>query len=167
MADDEERKQKRAEYMKRYYAQNAEYRAASKARAKAHREAAKAADPEAFAKRAAGYAKAWRDRHPEKSAANKLKQNRAARARAREFIIAIKRSTPCADCGGFFHPVCMDFDHVNGVKESALSVLVGRGATNERLMREIAKCELVCANCHRVRTWVVAEEEGIDMEGAT
>ena len=55
------------------------------------------------------------------------------------------------DCGGSFPPVCMDFDHrdgstkVNSIAHWSLSDLPG-------LMAEVAKCDLVCANCHRLRT---------------
>lgn len=48
----------------------------------------------------------------------------------------------------------MDLDHVRGVKEFKVSEAVHHayGIRMERLMAEIAKCEVVCANCHRVRT---------------
>jgi len=56
------------------------------------------------------------------------------------------------DCGGRFHPVAMDFDHV---QEKTLSVgtLVSAGFSEKRIEEEISKCELVCANCHRIRTY--------------
>ncbi len=60
------------------------------------------------------------------------------------------KSAPCLDCGQKFKPCQMDFDHVRGEKLANISQLLG-GAT-EILLIEIAKCELVCANCHRVRT---------------
>lgn len=44
----------------------------------------------------------------------------------------------------------MDFDHVRGEKLANVSDLVG--APTEDLLAEVAKCELVCATCHRVRT---------------
>lgn len=59
---------------------------------------------------------------------------------------------PCVDCGGRFDPVAMDFDHREaGSKSFALSQ-VSRGYSFKRMLEEIAKCDLVCANCHRVRT---------------
>lgn len=63
------------------------------------------------------------------------------------------KDAPCADCGGTFPPECMDFDHVD---PSTKSFCVGKGPASygrERVLAEIEKCELVCANCHRVRTW--------------
>jgi len=69
-----------------------------------------------------------------------------------------KRSRPCADCGGFFHPVAMTFDHLPGSqKRDDVSNLL-RSGYRQVLLDEIAKCELVCANCHAVRTYMRDEE---------
>lgn len=59
------------------------------------------------------------------------------------------KNSPCMDCGGRFPPECMDFDHARGEKKFALSAA---RTTPEKLMEEAAKCDLVCANCHRTRT---------------
>jgi hypothetical protein len=66
-------------------------------------------------------------------------------------IAAIKLMAGCADCGYDKHPSALDFDHMPGtVKVQAVAVLA-RGSL-KRLFDEIAKCEVVCANCHRIRT---------------
>ena len=65
---------------------------------------------------------------------------------------AIKEITPCADCGLTFPAVCMDFDHVRGDKVDNVSYLVSGHRRWEIIETEIAKCEIVCSNCHRVRT---------------
>jgi hypothetical protein len=44
----------------------------------------------------------------------------------------------------------MDFDHVRG--EKLFGIAVNMNISWERLEAEIAKCEIVCANCHRIRT---------------
>ena len=65
----------------------------------------------------------------------------------------LKETTPCADCGGHFHHAAMHFDHVPGhLKHREVSTLVHQGA-RRAAMHEITKCELVCANCHAVRTY--------------
>jgi len=48
----------------------------------------------------------------------------------------------------------MDFDHVRGDKEFTVSKAVQRAyaLTLSRVRAEIAKCDVVCANCHRIRT---------------
>lgn len=73
------------------------------------------------------------------------------RARNRTRLAQVK-SRPCMDCGGSFPSECMDFDHVRGKKAGNLSTMAGQAISSERLEAEIAKCDVVCANCHRVRT---------------
>jgi hypothetical protein len=61
------------------------------------------------------------------------------------------KDAPCADCGGRFPPYVMDFDHKDwSTKTATISMM--RHSTLERIKEEIAKCELVCSNCHRIRT---------------
>jgi len=45
----------------------------------------------------------------------------------------------------------MDFDHVRGVKHANVMELVST-LSKKRIDQEIAKCEIVCSNCHRIRT---------------
>jgi hypothetical protein len=56
----------------------------------------------------------------------------------------------CADCGNSDTRV-LEFDHVRGKKLGVVSVMIGH-VSKKRLLEEIAKCEIVCANCHRIRT---------------
>lgn len=65
-------------------------------------------------------------------------------------LVAKLKANPCTDCGNRFPPECMDFDHITGVKVRCVSKLVH--FSNKAIAREIAKCELVCSNCHRIRT---------------
>lgn len=46
----------------------------------------------------------------------------------------------------------MDFDHRPGT-EKVRNVAAMRGCSLKRLLEEIKKCDLVCANCHRLRTF--------------
>lgn len=62
------------------------------------------------------------------------------------------KAKPCSDCGGEFHYAAMDFDHVRGEKAGEVAEFQ-RSGNLPRLIAEIEKCDLVCANCHRVRTW--------------
>lgn len=61
------------------------------------------------------------------------------------------KSAPCTDCGVSFPPECMDFDHVGDSKTNRVSQLIWNGNW-QAVLDEIAKCELVCSNCHRIRT---------------
>jgi len=68
------------------------------------------------------------------------------------YIQAIKLERGCADCGYNAHPSALDFDHLPGsIKEHRLASMSG-GSTKAKIDAEIAKCEVVCANCHRIRT---------------
>jgi len=59
-----------------------------------------------------------------------------------------KSTHPCVDCGES-DPIVLDFDHVRDQKVAAVGRLVGSGAKLQRIVDEIAKCEVRCANCHR------------------
>lgn len=71
---------------------------------------------------------------------------------ARKSLIASLKHKPCAECGGVFITEVMDFDHVSGDKLFEIA-RGGLSCSNAAFMEEIAKCEVVCANCHRIRTW--------------
>ena len=62
------------------------------------------------------------------------------------------KSKPCTDCGGTFEVCCMDFDHVGTEKGNNVGSMFAHHYSREAIEIELAKCELVCANCHRVRT---------------
>ena len=66
------------------------------------------------------------------------------------------KAGPCADCGDKFHPAAMDFDHVRGKKAKHISNMWSW--THDKVLEELKKCELVCANCHRVRTYLRRQE---------
>lgn len=79
------------------------------------------------------------------------RQTRAPSRRAfREWIQSLK-TDPCKDCGQAYPPVAMDFDHVLGSKVEGISNMAHW--TREAVFAEMAKCDLVCANCHRERTY--------------
>lgn len=74
-----------------------------------------------------------------------------ARNLAFQRLIASHKDVPCADCGGRFPSICMDFDHREG--SDKLRAVSGMGSHSPEAVRaEIAKCDVVCANCHRIRT---------------
>jgi hypothetical protein len=78
-------------------------------------------------------------------------EGRRARWRHHADILDQLRSVPCADCGGRFPPCAMDFDHRDpSTKTLAVTRLINRSYVT--LMAEVAKCDIVCANCHHLRT---------------
>lgn len=72
------------------------------------------------------------------------------RKRHHERLLPFKQQ-PCADCGKIYPPYVMDFDHVRGEKKFDISL--SERTAWETVLAEIAKCDVVCANCHRERTW--------------
>jgi hypothetical protein len=85
-------------------------------------------------------------------AKNRRNKNRQ-RKRLRTILSEVKQR-PCQDCGGIFHPWVMELDHREGTKkEAAVANLGSKGCTDARLLEEIEKCDVVCANCHRMRTY--------------
>jgi hypothetical protein len=72
------------------------------------------------------------------------------RAIARAYVSEILRRGICGDCR-LADPAVLEFDHI-GPKTMEVGKLVREAYRLERLVAEIANCELVCANCHRRRT---------------
>jgi hypothetical protein len=56
------------------------------------------------------------------------------------------------DCGFRGHFEALQFDHLRD-KVGNVSEMVARGFSLERLKKEIEKCQVVCANCHAIRTY--------------
>ena len=84
--------------------------------------------------------------------------------RAQSRMLDRLKQRPCADCGGRFPSCAMDFDHRDPrQKRYTVSRMVGRAGT-ERIMAEVAKCDIVCANCHRDRTYRRREASSSERE---
>lgn len=94
----------------------------------------------------------------------RLARMRVRRSEARAWMSALKNGRACGDCGGVFPPFVMHWDHLPGhTKVGDVSVLVG-SRRRDVVLAELAKCELVCANCHVMRTVLrarrtIAEEQ--------
>ena len=70
-----------------------------------------------------------------------------------EFVVTLKQK-PCVDCGVMYPPFVMDFDHRNEKhKVDNVSRMISfHMYSRENILKEIEKCDLVCSNCHRIRT---------------
>ena len=77
-----------------------------------------------------------------------------AREARNRVIIRSAKDKPCADCGQKYPYFVMDFDHINGDKVANVATMATKRVKVEKLLVEIAKCEVVCANCHRARTHI-------------
>jgi len=68
-----------------------------------------------------------------------------------EFINNYKTDAGCAKCGYKKHPAALDFSHKDP-KEKDFNISAGRFYSLDRLIKEIEKCDILCANCHREKT---------------
>jgi hypothetical protein len=69
-----------------------------------------------------------------------------------QYLKDLKEKNPCMDCKVSYPYYMMDFDHVRGTKQANVAELINT-LSKKRLDEEIAKCEIVCSNCHRARTY--------------
>ena len=68
-------------------------------------------------------------------------------------LIDERRDSPCCDCKNRFPIVCMDFDHLpEYAKMFSVCEARHRYFNLEKIKTEMEKCEVVCSNCHRIRT---------------
>ncbi len=56
------------------------------------------------------------------------------------------------DCGGKFHPSVFEFRHRDPEAKDLTGNQIKRAAW-ARVQRELDGCDLLCANCHRIRHW--------------
>jgi len=91
-------------------------------------------------------------RHYHRNPRKVIAWNLARRGKYRTLVQEYKRAKGCAKCG-LREPVCLDFHHVRGKKEALISALLNSGFGWERIYAEMVKCEILCANCHRLLHW--------------
>lgn len=97
-------------------------------------------------------AKAYRLKHYRANRQPYIDRAKARNERRRRFLSDLKSKTPCKDCGVQYPPYVMQFDHREGeVKVGEVSRLAA-SSSEKMLLAEIAKCDIVCANCHAERT---------------
>ena len=100
----------------------------------------------------AEYQHEWYNSKPEHKA-RRIAQARASEDKAKQFILAYLLTHPCIDCGEG-RPVVLEFDHVRGDKITEVTRAAQRGWGLQKLQKEIDKCDVRCANCHRYKTSV-------------
>lgn len=78
--------------------------------------------------------------------------SRSRRKKLTEELIAYRLSKGCADCGYRERYEALEFDHLPGFKKDFVISSVLSSRSEKRVWEEVGKCEVVCANCHRIRT---------------
>ena len=91
---------------------------------------------------------------PEKYAEYEKRQSEVKSKRQikrKEFIEQYKIKQGCCKCGYNKHPGALDFSHKNP-GEKSFNISAGRFYSMKRLIEEMTKCDILCANCHREKT---------------
>lgn len=99
------------------------------------------------AKRSSAYYKRKTEHHKKVT----KEQKRLLRIRNGQFVWDYLLTHSCVDCGNT-NPIVLEFDHVRSNKIAAISTCVGNMFSLQKLKEEISKCEIRCANCHRIKT---------------
>lgn len=93
----------------------------------------------------------WYQKHKKEHRAKVIIRTKEQEELGRKLIRQAK-AKPCADCGVQYPHYVMDFDHLPEF-EKLKNVSNMLRHSLEALQKEIDKCEVVCSNCHRVRTF--------------
>lgn len=80
-----------------------------------------------------------------------FRRNKLKRERMRQWLKE-QKDRPCMDCGKKYHPYVMDFDHRDRADQEYQPHQLIKRMSWSRMKAEIAKCDVVCSNCHRIRT---------------
>ncbi len=90
----------------------------------------------------------WANLSDERKREKQDKANVRAK-KVKDFLANYKTQKGCVDCGYNTHHSALDFDHFVGNK----SINVCNAKSITQALSEIDKCEVVCSNCHRIRTY--------------
>ena len=80
-----------------------------------------------------------------------LTRNARVNTENKQRLYTYLSSHPCVDCGQTDVRV-LEFDHVQGNKSANITRMLDNAVSWETIEAEIAKCEVRCANCHRIKT---------------
>jgi hypothetical protein len=95
------------------------------------------------------YHKVKSRKHYEEHRQELIDKAAARRKELREEWRTFKRTLKCTTCG-FSHPAALDFHHEDpSKKEAHIHRLLANGQ-NAKLEKELEKCVVLCANCHRI-----------------
>lgn len=97
----------------------------------------------------AEYQRNYKLNNPQRRAEQSIKSSRKLYKKFRLFLNKIK-DVECLDCKIKYPPPAMDFDHRDPSNKS-FNISEARHINKNLLLKEIRKCDIVCANCHRIR----------------
>lgn len=97
------------------------------------------------------YLRDYVKRHARKMAAQQRKRTKNYHDNIKTWFCEYLTDKKCKDCG-YNNILALEFDHVNNDKEANVCRLISKRRPKNIIMAEINKCDIVCANCHRIRT---------------
>ena len=94
----------------------------------------------------------WRVDNPDQMRRN----NKVSYLKRKQLALEIqefKTNKPCTVCNNYFPSECLDFDHIDpSTKTACVGAMVAKGYNKDTIFKEIAKCVLICACCHRIKS---------------
>lgn len=93
--------------------------------------------------------KKWWSSLSEKRKEEKQKKANHRNRLLKQFLADYKLNQKCKDCGYSKHHSALEFIHIKGKKSFNISF----AKSISQAKKEIEKCEVICSNCHRVRTY--------------
>jgi hypothetical protein len=145
----EERRQRDRDRKRQRYAEDPEYRQKKQAANRAYAANNRSYDPKAAAEH--------HQRRHESDPEYRARRRAASLAWKRRHVAAINalitaaKATACTDCGVQYPAAAMDLDHVRGEKKFGLAKAARSNRSLDEVRAEIAKCDVRCAVCHRLR----------------
>lgn len=97
----------------------------------------------------AEYKREHYERHRDRYISQAVRRKEALAAERAEYVVDFLSKRSCVDCGER-DPLVLEFDHLANKKFNIAKGL--RNRSWQAIVDEIAKCDVVCANCHRRRT---------------
>jgi hypothetical protein len=84
---------------------------------------------------------------------NKIEHRKKQFQKLRELVWRHKKLCGCVLCSNK-DPRVLDYDHLDSSnKQEDISRMINRGNSIKTLKNEIRKCRILCANCHRIKTF--------------
>lgn len=99
--------------------------------------------------------KKYRDKHYAENREYYIQKARRNNNKTVELIRELKRGKPCENCGHVGHPAAMHWHHIDS-EQKEFNISEARYVGRARILKEVAKCKLLCADCHAELTWGAA-----------
>jgi transposase len=81
------------------------------------------------------------------------KRTRDLRSANTKRLRELKENIGCVDCKEMYPHYVLEFDHLPQYEKLGIVTNIARRYSWEKALEEVKKCDIVCANCHNIRTW--------------